>query len=71
MTEEEAIEYLIQKDVPQPVRQSWDEGNLPEERGDLSEGATSRRHASGRNAWRISDGTGAAQRSRKCRQLTS
>ena len=27
MTEEEAIEYLIQKDVPQHVWQNWDSGN--------------------------------------------
>ena len=29
MTEEEAIEYLIMKDIPQSVWQSWDEGNRP------------------------------------------
>lgn len=29
MTEEEAIEYLIMKDVPQSVWQTWNEGNKP------------------------------------------
>ena len=29
MTEEQAIEYLIMKDVPQSVWQTWDEGNRP------------------------------------------
>jgi hypothetical protein len=29
MTEEEAIEYLIQKDVPQHVWKTWNEGNKP------------------------------------------
>jgi len=29
MTEEQAIEYLIMKDVPQSVWQTWNEGNRP------------------------------------------
>ena len=29
MTEEQAIEYLIMKDVPQSVWRTWDEGNRP------------------------------------------
>ena len=29
MTEEQAIEYLIQKDVPEHVWKNWDEGNRP------------------------------------------
>ena len=29
MTEEQAIEYLVQKDVPEHVWKNWDEGNRP------------------------------------------
>jgi hypothetical protein len=52
MTEEEAIEYLIQKDIPQSVWQSWDEGNSPKmvicRKDQLPETRV------WRNAWRIS-----------------
>ena len=53
MTEEEAIEYLIMKDVPQSVWQTWDEGNRPKmvicKKEQLPQTRT------WRNAWRISD----------------
>ena len=29
MTEEQAIEYLIQKDVPMSIWQNWNQGNKP------------------------------------------
>ena len=52
MTEEEAIEYLIQKDIPQPVWTTWDEGNSPKmvicRKDQLPETRV------WRNAWRIS-----------------
>ena len=53
MTEEEAIEYLIQKDVPQSVWQSWDEGNRPKMVICRKEQLPATREW--RNAWRISD----------------
>ena len=53
MTEEEAIEYLIQKDVPQSVWQSWDEGNRPKMVICRKEQLPTTREW--RNAWRISD----------------
>ena len=53
MTEEKAIEYLIQKDVPQHVWQNWDSGNKPRmaicRKGQLPQ------TREWRNAWRISD----------------
>ena len=53
MTEEEAIEYLILKDVPQSVWSTWDEGNRPKmvicKKEQLPQERT------WRNAWRISD----------------
>jgi len=52
MTEKEAIEYLIMKDVPQSVWMNWDSGNKPKmvicKRNQLPES----RHW--RGAWRIS-----------------
>ena len=53
LTEEEAIEYLIQKDVPQSVWQSWDEGNRPKMVICRKEQLPGTREW--RNAWRISD----------------
>ena len=53
MTEEEAIEYLIKKDVPQSVWQTWDEGNRPKMVICSKEQLPSTREW--RNAWRISD----------------
>ena len=53
MTEEEAIEYLIQKDVPQHVWQNWDEGNRPKMVICKKEQLPATR--TWRNAWRISD----------------
>jgi hypothetical protein len=53
MTEEEAIEYLIMKDVPQSVWQTWDEGNRPKMVICSKEQLPSTREW--RNAWRISD----------------
>jgi hypothetical protein len=53
MTEEEAIEYLIQKDVPQSVWQSWDEGNRPKMVICRKEQLPATREW--RNAWKISE----------------
>jgi len=53
MTEEEAIEYLIQKDVPQAVWQNWDEGNRPKMVICRKQQLPQTREW--RNAWRISD----------------
>lgn len=51
LTEEEAIEYLIQTDVPESIWRTWDEGNRPKmvvcKRSQLP--AT----REWRNAWRI------------------
>ena len=53
MTEEEAIEYLIMKDCPQSVWQTWDEGNRPKMVICKKEQLPQTREW--RNAWRISD----------------
>jgi hypothetical protein len=53
MTEEEAIEYLIQKDVPQHVWQTWDSGNKPKMVICRKEQLPQTREW--RNSWRISD----------------
>jgi len=53
MTEEEAIEYLIKKDVPQHVWQNWNKGNRPTMIICLKEQLPKTREW--RNAWRISD----------------
>ena len=51
MTEEQAIEYLIRKDIPQRVWRTWDEGNKPKmvicRLHQLPE------HRQWRNAWQI------------------
>ena len=53
MTEEQAIEYLIQKDIPQRVWRTWDEGNKPKmvicRTHQLPE------HRQWRNAWQITN----------------
>ena len=53
MTEEQAIEYLILKDCPQHVVETWNEGNRPTmvicKKEQLPQTRT------WRNAWRISD----------------
>ena len=53
MTEEEAIDYLIKKDVPQSVWKTWNEGNKPTmvicRTHQLPE------HRQWRNAWQITD----------------
>jgi len=53
MTEEEAIEYLIKKDVPQSVWTTWDEGNRPKMVICRKEQLPQSREW--RNAWRITD----------------
>ena len=53
MTEEEAIEYLIMKDVPQSVWQEWDSGNKPKMVICRKDQLPQTREW--RNAWRISD----------------
>ena len=53
MTEEEAIEYLIKKDIPQSVWTTWDEGNRPKMVICRKEQLPQTRKW--RNAWRISD----------------
>ncbi len=53
MTEEEAIEYLIKKDIPQSVWTTWDEGNRPKMVICKTEQLPQTREW--RNAWRISD----------------
>jgi mannosyltransferase OCH1-like enzyme len=50
---QQAIEYLIMKDVPQSVWQTWDEGNRPKMVICSKEQLPSTREW--RNAWRISD----------------
>jgi hypothetical protein len=51
MTEEQAIEYLIRKDIPQRVWRTWNEGNKPKmvicRTHQLPE------HRQWRNAWQI------------------
>ena len=53
MTEEEAIEYLIQKDIPERVWRTWNEGNKPKmvicRTHQLPE------HRQWRNSWQIKD----------------
>ena len=53
MTEEEAIEYLIKKDIPQSVWKTWNKGNKPKmvicRTHQLPE------HRQWRNAWQIRD----------------
>ena len=53
MTEEQAIEYLIMKDVPEKVWKNWDEGNRPKmvicKMNQLPQ------TREWRNAWRISN----------------
>ena len=53
MTEEEAIDYLIKKDVPQSVWKTWNKGNKPTmvicRTHQLPE------HRQWRNAWQITD----------------
>ena len=53
MTEEEAIEYLIKKDIPQSVWKTWNKGNKPTmvicRTHQLPE------HRQWRNAWQITD----------------
>ena len=53
MTEEEAIEYLIQKDVPQHVWKTWNEGNKPKMVICRKEQLPSTREW--RNAWKIAE----------------
>tara|TARA_R110000782_G_scaffold95466_1_gene179469 strand:- start:6 stop:308 length:303 start_codon:yes stop_codon:yes gene_type:complete len=53
MTEEEAIEYLIMKDCPQSVWQTWNEGNKPKMVICRKDQLPATREW--RNAWRISD----------------
>lgn len=53
MTEEEAIEYLIMKDVPEDVWRNWDEGNRPKMIICKKQQLPQTREW--RNAWRISD----------------
>ena len=53
MTEEEAIEYLIKKDIPADVWMKWDEGNRPKMVICRKEQLPQTREW--RNAWRISD----------------
>ena len=53
LTEEEAIEYLIKKDIPKRVWSTWNEGNKPKmvicRTHQLPE------HRQWRNAWQITD----------------
>ena len=53
MTEKEAIEYLIMKDVPQEVWKNWNNGNRPKMVICKKEQLPS--HRTWRNAWRISE----------------
>jgi len=53
MTEEQAIEYLIQKDVPQHVWREWDSGNKPKLVICRKEQLPATREW--RNAWKISE----------------
>ena len=52
MSEEEAIEYLIMKDIPQHVWKNWNKGNRPKMVICKQEQLPS--HRTWRNAWRIS-----------------
>ena len=58
MTEEQAIEYLIMKDIPREVWQTWDEGNKPKMVICRKQQLPSTREW--RNAWRISEDLEAA-----------
>ena len=53
MTEEQAIEYLIMKDCPQSVWQTWDEGNKPKLVICRKDQLPATREW--RNAWKISE----------------
>lgn len=53
MTEEEAIEYLVMKDVPQHVWKTWNDGNKPKMVICKKEQLPQTRQW--RNAWRISE----------------
>ena len=53
MTQEQAIEYLIQKDVPQSVWREWDAGNKPKMVICRKEQLPATREW--RNAWKISE----------------
>jgi hypothetical protein len=53
MTEEEAIEYLIMKDVPQDVWRNWNTGNKPKMVICRKEQLPATREW--RNAWKISE----------------
>jgi len=53
MTEEQAIEYLIQKDVPEHVWMNWDEGNRPKMVICRKNQLPAKREW--RNSWRISE----------------
>ena len=53
MTEEEAIEYLIQKDVPMSVWQNWNKGNKPKMVICRSNQLPTTREW--RNAWKIAE----------------
>ena len=53
LTEEEAIEYLIMKDCPQSVWQTWDEGNKPKMVICRKEQLPGTREW--RNAWKITE----------------
>jgi len=53
MTEEQAIEYLIMKDVPQSVWQNWNSGNKPKMVICRKQQLPSTREW--RNAWKISE----------------
>jgi len=53
MTEEQAIEYLIMKDVPQSVWRVWNEGNKPKMVICRKEQLPGTREW--RNAWKISE----------------
>jgi len=53
MTEKQALEYLIQKDIPQHVWREWNEGNKPKIVICRKEQLPATREW--RNAWKISD----------------
>ena len=53
MTQEQALEYLIQKDIPQHVWRKWNEGNKPKIVICNKEQLPATREW--RGAWKISD----------------
>ena len=53
MTEEEAIEYLIKKDIPQSVWKTWNKGNKP--KMVICRTHQLHEHRQWRNAWQIRD----------------